>query len=180
MKSLTAVTTIVLLSLLAGCSKKEDLSVSPTVRENVIDRICKPWKMILYTIGTDVGEYSYRDTVLGGHALRTLDIRRDGSYVAASAEWSGTYHFVDDSTGIIFTPYDSMATVFTLHWNDLSDKNLIFNSPTVSLNPGGPLETPYDNFVAYEGLEWLTLHNVDIENIRQVWITLDYYIDTAP
>src|SRR5580700_7699315 len=89
-------------ALFAGCSKKDMSGPSPSTRENVIDRICKPWKLTRYTVGTDLQEYSYGDTALGDHALRTLHIKRDGSYVSANNEWSGTYQFMDDSTKIIF------------------------------------------------------------------------------
>jgi len=165
----------------SGCSKENIPSTPPVeqTRDYIIDRICKPWKLIRYTIGTDKQEYNYNDSAVTGHALRTLIINRDGSYTAANSEWSGSYKLLDDSVKIILTPTDPTLVAFTLNINDLTDKQVFFYTPVVAVNPDFLSSTPYESFVAYEAVNWLYLHDVNTDGIKSVWIGFNYYENSS-
>lgn len=167
---------VMLLFMLAGCSKMHETYVKQDapVMESRFNRICTKWQLKTYTIKTDLQDYVYTGTDLDEHALKTMTLNKNLTYKSENDLWSGRFAFGQDSAAVLFTPFEPGLIPFSLHIDGITIDQLFLSSPAVTVNPEKPTSDAYEKFVAYEGLHWLYEHQVDIKNLKSVQIEFLY------
>ena len=161
---------VIVMPFLEGCSKQQ--GVWPVADTDA--SIYKTWELDRYTIKTDGMYHSFSRNTVNMHALRTLRFERDGSYHAAAPNWSGRFNYYDDSSRIFLTPDNPNLPSLTFHFDYISAQQIQWSSPTVTLNPQDPNASEYEQFVAFQGKQWLYNRNIDASLFKSIQIQFTY------
>jgi hypothetical protein len=166
------------ISFCTSCSKhKEDETIVPAVKTDLLTTISSNWELYMYVIGTDNAYYYFTGYELKNHSLYMLSFDRTGNYYASDAQWSGTYRFLNDSTQLILLPTDPYLFGCTLHIDNISKKQMKISSPWVQVNPEKPGASDYERFIAYQALKYLSSdQQKDISKLKSVKLELRYFV----
>ena len=172
--------TISLLALIifASCSKHvEEEVIAPSAKTDLLTAISSNWELYMYVIATDKEYYYLTGPELTNHSLYKLSFDRTGGYNASNPLWSGTYRFLGDSTHFILEPTARDQIDCTLHIDNISNKKMQISSPWVQVNPEKPGASDYERFIAYQASTYLSVHQIDISNIKSVKLQLRYVVE---
>jgi len=164
--------------IFTSCSKHiEEEVIAASAKTDLLTTISSNWELYMYVIATDNGYYYFTGSVLTNHSLYKLRFDRTGGYNASNILWSGTYRFLGDSTHFILEPTDRNQVDCTLHIDNISNKKMQISSPWVEVNPEKPGASDYERFIAYQASTYLTVHQIDISNIKSVKLQLRYVVE---
>jgi hypothetical protein len=161
--------------VIAGCTKEKNIVAnSPSSPIDIFSKISRDWKLMNYKIRTDKGSHSFSGAAISGHSLLSLKFHKDGQYVTTDNAWSGRFDFSKDSTEIILSPNDSHLFPLTFQIRQLSISDFQLSTPAVQVNPEKPDASDYESSIAFQGMNWLYNHNVNVTNIRSIQIIFFY------
>lgn len=161
--------------LFMACRKETEGGIPvQTEPADILTRISNDWTLRFYTITTDQGEYTYARNELVNHSLKTMKIRKEGTYFAYDIKWSGYYSLPTDSSHINFSPADLNRAAFTLHIDKLYNQEMTLSSPAVQVNPIRPDADEFEKFIAEHSLNFLYKRNIDIFSFKWVKIKFVY------
>ena len=160
-----------------SCSKNiEKEAIVPPIKTDLLTMISSNWELYMYVIATDNGYHYFTGSELTNHSLHKLNFDRTGRYDASNIAWSGTYRFLSDSTNFILEPTNRNQVDCTMYIDNISNKRMLISSPWVEVNPEKPGASNYERFIAYQAFTYLTVHQVDISNIKSVKLQLRYVV----
>lgn len=163
--------------IFTSCSKHiEEEVITPSAKPDLLTTISSSWELYMYVIGTDNGYFYFSGSELTNHSLYTLSFDRTGGYNASNPLWSGTYRFLGDSTHFILEPTARDQVDCTLYIDNISNKRMQISSPWVQVNPEQPSATDYERFIAYQAYTYLSVHRIDMSNIKSVKLQLRYVV----
>ena len=173
------ITTFLLASIIfTSCSKqiKEEV-IAPAAKTDLLTAVSSNWELYMYVVATDKEYYYFTGAELVNHSLYTLSFDRAGKYNASNNLWSGTYRFLNDSTQFILEPTDRNQVDCILHIDNISNKRMLVSSPWVEVNPERAGASFYERFIAYQAATYLSVHQIDISNIKSVRLQLRYVVN---
>ena len=163
--------------IFSSCSKhvEEEVIVLPS-KTDLLTTISSNWELYMYVVATDNGYNYFTGPELTNHSFYKLSFDRTGAYNASNALWSGTYRFLGDSTHFILEPTARNQVDCTLHIDNISNKKMQISSPWVEVNPEKPNASDYERLIAYQASTYLSMHQIDISNIKSVKLQLRYVV----
>ena len=170
------------ISLLASifftsCSKHiEEEVMAPSAKTDLLTAISSNWELYMYVIATDKEYYFFSGSEITNHSLYKLSFDRIGRYSASNALWSGTYRFLGDSTQFILEPTARDQVDCILHIDNISNKKMQVSSSWVEVNPEKSGASKYERFIAYQASTYLSMHQIDVSNIKSVKLQLRYVV----
>ena len=163
--------------ILTSCAKHiEEEVMPPPAKTDLLTTISNNWELYMYVIATDNGYYYVTGSTLTNHSLYKLSFDRAGGYNASNTLWSGTYRFLGDSTHFILEPTVRDQVDCILYIDNISSRKMQVSSPWVQINPEKPGATNYERFIAHQASTYLSVHQVDISNIKSVKLQLRYVV----
>jgi len=163
--------------IFTSCAKHiEEEVIAPSAKTDLLTTISNNWELYMYVIATDNGYYYYTGSELTHHSLYKLSFDRTGGYNASNTLWSGTYRFLGDSSQFILEPTSRDQVACTLHIDNISNMKMQISSPWVEVNPEKPAASNYERFIAYQAFTYLSVHQIDISNIKSVKLQLRYVV----
>ena len=165
------------LIIFTSCSRHIEKEVlPPAATPDLLTTISNNWELYMYVVATDKGYYYFTGSRLTDHSLYKLSFDRMGGYSASDALWSGTYRFLGDSTQFILEPSARNQVDCTLQIDNISSKKMQVSSPWVEVNPEKSSPSKYERFIAYQALTYLSVHQIDISDLRSVHLQLRYAV----
>jgi len=163
--------------IFTSCSKNiEEEVIAPSAKTDLLTTISSNWELYMYVIATSKEYYYFSGSELTNHSLYKLSFDRIGGYNASNALWSGTYRFLGDSTQFILEPTSRDQVDCTLHIDNISNKKMQISTPWVEVNPEKAGASNYERFIAYQASTYLSVHQIDISNIKSVKLQLRYVV----
>ena len=163
--------------IFTSCAKHiEEEVIVPPAKTDLLTTISNNWELYMYVIATDNGYYYLTGSAIANHSLYKLSFDRAGGYNASNTLWSGTYRFLGDSSHFILEPTARDQVDCTLQIDNISSKKMQISSPWVEVNPEKPGASNYERFIAYQAFTYLSVHQIDISNIRSVKLQLRYVV----
>ena len=130
----------------------------------------------MFIIGTDRDYYYFTGSELKNNSLYVLSFDRMGDYSASNTQWSGTYHFLSDSTQFILEPANPYLVACALHIDNISKKQMQVSSPWVQVNPEKTGASECERFIAYQAFTYLSNHQNDVSKLKSVKLVLRYFV----
>ena len=163
--------------IFTSCSKHiEEEVIVPSVKTDLLTTISSNWELYMYVVATDKEYYYFSGSELTNHGLYKLSFDRIGGYNASNALWSGAYRFLGDSTQFILEPTARNQVDCTLHIDNISNKKMQISTPWVNVNPEKAGASNYERFIAYQASTYLSMHQIDLSNLKSVKLQLRYVV----
>ena len=160
-----------------SCSKHiQEEAIVPPAKPDLLTMITNNWELYMYVIATGSGYYYFTGSELSNHSLYKLNFDRTGRYDASNTLWSGTYQFSSDSTNFILEPTNRNQVDCSLFIDHISSQKMQISSPWVEVNPEKAGASNYERFIAYQAFTYLSVHQIDISNIKSVKLQLRYVV----
>lgn len=128
----------------------------------------------MFVIGTDKDYYYLTGSELQNQSLYELSFDRTEKYTASNPLWSGTYHFISDSTQLTLEAVNSLQLSCVLTIDNISKAKMLLSTQWVEVNPEKMGASNYERFIAYQALTYLDNQHQDISKLRSVKLQLRY------